>query len=212
MADTGFVFPGTTDAGRGAGSPDWVNPDNIKADNDTDATWTEGASVSPGLAATNFDFSVIPAGATIDGVEVRVDDYRNDTQAMTWNNLRLILADDSDGSVSKHGDILGLTTTDQTDEAGGSTDLWSETISRADVQDVDWGFFVKVDFEGVGATVEIDSLQMKVYYTGDPSPSVASLVLTGFVPIIPPSIKQVGGDGIWTDGDTNINIDGQYLI
>jgi len=168
--NTGWKFPGTAVGNRAiSGGVAWATPDNIKADDSSRADFVSGESPpdydSLGLAATNFDFSSIPAGATIDGVEVRCEGYSGTTGLFTWTTLRLVLADDSDGSENKFADLAapnGL----QTDEAGGYNDLWSEgTITRADVQDSDFGFFVGLNDAMGDRTFGIDSMQMRVFYT-----------------------------------------------
>lgn len=167
MPDTGWKFPGTAVHNRdiSGATHNWASEDNIKADDGFDAVASGGigGGLSRGLAASNFDFISVPPGATIDGIEIRVGDYGLTSGTYTWTTVRLILADNSDGSVSKHADLV-VPDTNDTDEAGGAADLWSETINRSDVQDVDWGFFVGSN----GATFSImhlDFMQMKVYYT-----------------------------------------------
>jgi hypothetical protein len=169
MPDTGFVFPSTAVGNRPITDSDldWTTPSNVTADD------TSVAEVGPlsftqsrGLAATNFDFSSIPAGSIIDGIEIRVGDYVAPGGNTPWVVVRLILADDSDGSVNRFAELLGITTTEQTDEVGGAADLWSETINLADVQNSNWGFFVGCEHQGASArNVDVDFMQMKVYYT-----------------------------------------------
>jgi len=168
MADTGWKLPGTAVANRTiAGSDDdWTGADNIKVDDFSNASVTMGAGAeSSGLAASNFDFSAIPAGATIDGIEAQVGAYTASLSSVSVAALRLILADNSDGSVSKHADLTFFNTFPTTDEVGGAADLWSETITRANVQDIDWGFFIGVQTSGLGDGGNVDFMQMKVYYT-----------------------------------------------
>jgi len=214
MADTGFVFPGTAAGNRAsAGNADWTNPDEIKASDATDTFVAIGGDwTSNGLAASNFDFSSIPVDSAIDGIEIQVGSYEKTGGTVTFIECSLILADDSDGSVSKHADLAVPITSLQTDEAGGAADLWDETISRANVQDADWGFFVR----GGGTSFDflrIDFLQMKVYYTEPgPEPTIGSLTITGLLPLIPPSITSVNADVAWADGDTDLEIVGTNLI
>ena len=184
MADTGWIFPGTAVGDRGAGDADWSNPDNIKIDDGSDASVNLGGGPtedSRGLAASNFDFSSIPSGATIDGIEVRVEDYlvAGGGVSVDWSNCRLILADDSDGSENKESELLDPSFSDQTDEAGGASDLWGETITRADVQDVDFGFFVGVTLVAGTPTTHVDSMQMKVFYTEAAGINTIIIVPTG---------------------------------
>jgi len=168
--NTGWKFPGTAVADRPiSGGVTWYLPDNIKADDSSDTQFFSGEGapnrVSLGLAATNFDFSSIPSGSTIDGIEIRCGGYSQNIADFTWTTVKLILADDSDGSVSKHADLLEPTSTPQTDEAGGTTDLWTETINLTDVQDADWGFFVGLSDAFGDRIFDIDYMQMRVFYT-----------------------------------------------
>ena len=81
--------------------------------------------------------------------------------------MSLILADNSDGSVSKHGDLAAWTQVQQIDEAGGATDLWTETLSLANVQDVDFGFFYgnTVTQESPVADSDVNYLHMRVFFS-----------------------------------------------
>jgi hypothetical protein len=191
MPDTGWVFPGTAVGNRSiGGNVNWVSADNIKADDTSTSTVFINTNASQGLAGSNFDFSGIPAGSTIDGIEVRVGDYSGLTSAV-WERVKLILADDSDGTEDKKSEFAAWSASEQTDEGGGASDLWSEgSISLSDVQDVDWGFFIAVEAAiEVGPTV--DFFQMKVYYTQ-----------------ATPIITDVDTDETWTDGDTGLVITG----
>ena len=219
MADTGFVFPGTAVGNRTitGSDADWSSEGNITADDASDATWpiTTTQRQSSGLAGSNFDFS--GASGTIDGIEIEVGDYQTgfDIQNSNWDVVRLILADDSDGSTNKSADLLDPTNSDQTDQVGGASDLWDETINLSDVQDADWGFFIGFGGRNVDFSQDllVNYFKMKVYYTlGGPQPGVGALTLAGSVPVIPPSIEEVNSGAAWTDGDTNINITGQFLF
>lgn len=165
MADTGWKFPGSTVGDRAItdGVSAWADHARITADNDLTTSCTLTFNSGLGLAGTNYDFSVIPAGATIDGIEVRIGDYT--AANVITEVLRLILADDSDGSENKNAALAAWSAGGQTDEVGGFSDLWSETITRADVQDVDFGAFIGT--AGDFTFSAIDFMQMRVFYTLD---------------------------------------------
>lgn len=176
MADTGFVFPGTAVGNRTitGGDKDWSTPSGITADDISDAFWGTFTPTeqSNGLAGSNFDFSSIPSGATIDGIEIRVGDYSESALGgQEWAVLRLILADDTDGSDNRFDELTAIPAdpTETTDEVGGASDLWSETITDTDVKDVDWGFFVGTESSGI-TNCFVDFFQMKVYYTAAAAP------------------------------------------
>jgi hypothetical protein len=172
MPDTGWKLPGTAVGNRASGgSYDWSNPSYITTDDTSYASFfiPVATGFTRGLAGTNYDFSAIPAGSTIDGIECWVGDYymTNSLTTYGWTEGSLILADDSDGSVSKHAELNTFSTLIQSDVMGGASELWSETITRGDVTDVDWGFFVRAFGSRVdpGQYIYVDYLRMKVYYT-----------------------------------------------
>jgi len=191
MADTGFKFPGTAVANRTiSGSDfDWTNQDNIKLDDgsNADAISVAGDEQSSGLAASNFDFSVIPTGAHIDGIEIRIE-HNQASGIITWAALRLILSDNSDGSDDRNGE-LSVPSGNPTDDVGGATDLWSETISSTDVKNSNFGFFVGCDIILAG-TLEVDFMQMRIFYHEDlPTTIVSDVGLAGHHP----PFKSSGG-------------------
>ena len=193
MADTGFLFPGTGANRPIASNTDWTDPTNCTADDGSDSSLVfAGFGASDGLAASNFDFSGVPDGSTIDGIEVRVGDYNETVGDIIWADCKLILADDTDGTEDKFASLIAPTTSDQTDEAGSASDLWSETINPSDVKDVDWGFFISVSTALI-SNMFIDFMQMKVYYT-------------------PISITDVDTDETWDDGDTGLVITGTGFV
>jgi len=187
MSDTGWKFPGTMVGNRTIPSSDadWSNPDNAKVD-DTSIAVVELTTDddSSGLAASNFDFSSIPSTATIEGIEIRVGDYRtNFTNANSiWSICKLILADNSDGTENKSSDLPQPNASSlQTEEAGGALDVWGEVLTLADVQDIDFGFFIGAKQDGVGTIgFWIDFLQMRVFYNaGLPTTIVSDVGLAG---------------------------------
>ncbi len=174
MADTGWKFPGTMVNNRVISGSDfnWINENNAKADDGSSAASTSGAAPgqqSSGLAASNFDFSVIPAGATIEGIEIRIGDYALDVNVQDesfWSALRLIHADDTDGSQERSGALLKPTLSLQSDNIGGASDLWTEIWTAVDVTDVDFGFFIGwlTGASGEAHTLSVDFMQMRVFY------------------------------------------------
>jgi len=169
MADTGWKFPGTVIGDRPVFDPemDWINPDNAKADDGSDATATapEATSTVNGLAATNFDFSSIPINSTINGIEVEIGDYFADVLPVTIGRVKLILADGTDGTADKGIDIAAFTTSLQTDQAGGSNDLWGDLHTVADVQDIDFGFWFNCTVHTSGAVASVDFVRMRIFFT-----------------------------------------------
>lgn len=168
MADTGVVYPSTSVGNRtiSGGTVDWSSASNIEAKDSTYASASLAFNLTRGLAGSNYDFSGIPAGSTIDGIEGILGTYGlGGPSSIPVSDFRLILADGSDGSENKEDEMSDWTSTYGTDTAGGASDLWGETIALSDVQDADWGLFVGADGSAGLVTVDVDSIAMKIYYT-----------------------------------------------
>jgi hypothetical protein len=79
MPATGFVLPSIATVEAGSGT--WTNQDNIKLDDGVEATFSLAVKNTSGrwVAGTSFGFDgIIPSGATIDVVEIRME-YRVNT-------------------------------------------------------------------------------------------------------------------------------------
>ena len=182
MADTGWKFGSAINAIRGSGTILWLLANNVLSDGAN--TGTNFTSVNtPGstyfLGVTGFDFSSIPAGSTIDGVSVRVGDYARTSLGGAWNAVRLILADDSDGSENKATEYTGFGVIPTTDENNSTSDLWSETLAVTDVQDADFGCQCQVFSAAIETTsaITINYIQMRVDYTEAPAGTNTTIIV-----------------------------------
>lgn len=175
MADTGWKFPGTVIGTRPSGGNEtaWVNHNNIKVDDTNDATWSspdaDATYRSFGLAATNFDFSSIPAGAHIDGIEVEIGDYHETGNAIAWSGAgnHLLMPGDVDGASPADATLPSPAGTPQTEIAGAPDDPWDldPIVTLADVQDSDFGYVLVAFTNPLGAsTVSVNYIKMKIYY------------------------------------------------
>jgi len=168
MADTGWKFPGTTDGSFFLDASPWVNPDNVKADDGSNTT--NSTAITDALdwfRASNFDFSSIPSGATIDGFEIRVGDYLVDTVSGTpsWTLLNLVDQNATLTGISLHGSLSAHTTSVQTGDVFNTQIGWDTNLNRAVVQDIDFGFVLTAKLVSAVATnFELDFLQMRVFY------------------------------------------------
>lgn len=184
MADTGFVVCGTGSSIAGPAtqesSPAWATPANIQVEAETPTVLFADTDMrdDPGtnseyLRASNFTFG-IPAGATIDGIEVR-HITRGSSEAPGAGNR--YVATKSVRLVDQTGTVVGNDRTDDADwpintspetvTYGGVADLWGITPSRDDVSDADFGCVVAVIFpadadRGQG---DIDAVAMRITYT-----------------------------------------------
>ena len=179
MPDTGAIYPGTvaTVAIGGSFDVDWVNPDNVKADDGNYATVSTTIALnvvdSYILKCTNFGFS-IPDGVTVTGIKVEVQKKCN------FNITNKNAVDDNPYiKLIKGGTIQGIdhsnsnvyATSDEIIIYGSSTDLWGLTLSSSDINSSDFGFsmatYVVNEVDADIVTASIDFIRMTVYYTGD---------------------------------------------
>ena len=173
MADTGYISPGTMADDSAVGSRTWSNPDNAKANDGSYAsTSSYGGEYTHYLKATNFGFS-IPAGATVDGIKVEIEKmaWYFDRDHASDNIVSIVKADGSIGSTNKS---VGATwsTTETYYEYGGSSDLWGETWTPTNINDVDFGVVLSAYIVSY-SDIDVDHIRIKVYYT------VASATIQG---------------------------------
>lgn len=165
MPDTGVQTPGTINTEAVAGNA-WSNTGNITASDNTYATCAINNAVSGNadrLLLTNFDFSAIPDGATIDGIEVSLERSVAASTASILSNLWLRY------NGSDHSDLKDAfeewTTTDAASVFGGSADVWGATVTAAQVKDATFGVKIALTSFAGSPTVRLDYVTMTVHYT-----------------------------------------------
>lgn len=162
MADTGWQIPGTIANDSTLGSSSWDNPTNAASSDNSRATGNDSSGTYY-LKCTNFGLS-IPSGSVVNGIEVRIERRQSGPGggSCTDNVLKIVKSDGSFGSEDKAtSDEWSLS--DTYDSYGGSNDLWSESWVPADINDVNFG--VGLSAVTSFAIAEVDSVQIKVYYT-----------------------------------------------
>lgn len=115
---------------------------------------------------SNFNLAAIPAGSTIDGVEIKVEAKASIASGcqlqtrLSWNN----------GITDTILKTAALTDADVTYTLGGSVDTWGRTWTASDFTNAN--FVVKVAYDDVsgntctnGTIGSINQIQAKVYYT-----------------------------------------------
>jgi hypothetical protein len=179
LSNTGWVSPGTVVNDSAVGLDAWSNPSNASSEDGTYASLSAMSSTfsySYYLKATNFSFN-IPTGSTINGIEAQIKRY-DDYQYTYDDDVKIVLSNGSIGSEDKaKTDAWGGTLAYFT--YGGSSDLWSETWSVSDINDVDFGlaFYVRYNDDSngsIGNNVYVDHIQIKVYYTESSTPTVGT--------------------------------------
>jgi len=159
----------TADAARAG--PSVTTPANAYTSDDTYAVFPDTAEHD----YKTFNFT-IPAGATIEGIEVRVEWHT--TGATDTGFLTLRLLDDLGFQVggSKTTPTIGGTT-DVTHILGGLSDTWGASLTRSIVNDVDFGVSILYTKTagGGGNNAYLDNVDIKVHYTeGSATPKIIS--------------------------------------
>jgi len=173
MADTGWVSPGTVVEDTSVGSASWSDYNNVKADDGSVASIST-TSYSGGetyyIKSTNFGFS-IPPGSTISGIEARIQrfsDVMNPTVGAKDGNVKIVKSDGSIGTENKaKSDCWDFNDRGSYQTYGGSSDLWSESWSKDDINDSDFGIVLSSSDPDTTSdiTAQVDHIQIKVYYS-----------------------------------------------
>ena len=176
MADTGWLTPATSADDTAVGTIAWTLRDNGRAEDAvvmTDFADTGGTvanHISYYAKMTNFSAGV-PSGATINGIEVQMKKLQ--TSAAGSN------CSDNSVKLSKGGTIQGTekniagawpSLTLQWVAYGGATDMWGLSLSDTDVNATTFGVGLAANVNGgarpgIAGQVNVDSIQIKVYYT-----------------------------------------------
>jgi hypothetical protein len=158
----------------------WTTAGACDGSNDTRASFTvTGLGAGDYLVVSNFNFSSIPNGSTVNGIEVLIERNgdTNGANSVIDNSIVIRKADGTLGSTNK-ATSGSWSNTDETvtrPTSGGSTDTWdlSWTVGDGDpvtdIKDADFGVAIsgKGAASGGNKTVagRIDNVQITIYYT-----------------------------------------------
>lgn len=176
-----------------SGTTAWTNPTNAATQDGNRATCST-TSTSTYLQAQDFGFSAeIPAGATINAVEVRF--YRDKTGTDITNLLDVqimngpsnnvsSLKGDPDTTTAYSGFFSGVA---GYGSFGGTGDTWGgylSSLTDSVIRSANFGVALKaqVIFAGSGAVPRVDSMEIRVNWTGSTIPEGTSnyLILRDF--------------------------------
>ena len=167
---TGFIVASAgTNVNDGTGTA-WTNPGNITTDDNVRANCNRTTNGNSQFLYGTFDLSTVPDGATITGVEVRINrGYSSTAEPQQVRDLELSLTKDGSAVV---GDNKGATSTDwPTAEAsatyGASDDLWGTTLTAAEVKAATFGVMLEVDFVitgGASTNARVDWISINIHY------------------------------------------------
>lgn len=167
MASTGFKFAGTGASVDTGGQP-WGDPGNITADDNAFASTAEDDALqSDALRATNFDFSSVPDGSTIDGIEVRYRRRRFGTSNLVASAYNYLVSSGANIGSAKV-QIGDWATSEEAITNGTSTDKWNATLTSAIVKSSTFGVDIGVTWGAglpAGGTGDVDSVEMNVHFT-----------------------------------------------
>lgn len=169
MADTGAKLPGMGADDSSVGTLTWGTPSNITIlDNTAAGAGTSGTTHY--LKGTNFNFSSIPSGATIDGVQLLIRRSQTDISGGVSDSVvRLVKGGTVSGANKSTGASWPASNVNVT--YGGPTDLWGLTLTDTDVKDSSFGAVLSAVCSGDSGFVRY--FQMTIYYTGGSSTSTA---------------------------------------
>ncbi len=168
---TSSKYAGTAVDDASIGTLTWTDPSNATGDG-TDGNYasliaTSSSEYTHYLKLTNFGFA-IPAGATIDGVQLQIRNagIPTGTGFFAWNAVRLVNASGTIGTANKATGTLNSSPTTTT--FGGSADTWTGEASAIDWNDADAGCAISI---GTTPTITGDSylyvywVQIVITYT-----------------------------------------------
>lgn len=179
MATTGEVFGSAAVTVSEAPWSDntWANETNVFADDGQTASVTaatfDATDQTFVLKVSGFDFSAIPAGATINGVTARVNAWADSTSvfidlaqlldvSLAKVGTNLALAPDSDIALST---VVSVVYT-----IGGAANLWGNALDRTWVQDPEFGVALGGRADIANSQIFIDYVTLEIEYTAPVTP------------------------------------------
>ena len=179
--DTGLLNPSAQAADTGGDGDGFeLNPTNAFADAAAFATNDNGG----GDRHRFYDYSIsVPAGATIDGIEVRVDWWLDRTNGTNSMSVELSWDGGSTWTVAKTDTIES--DTEHTTVLGGSAESWGRTWAPSELNDPSFRVRVTSNASGGGSQNRdffLDWVAVKVYFTpsgGTLTISTSPITFTG---------------------------------
>lgn len=169
MTTQGPLFTGTGASFNDGGLTAWANPTNVQGDTTSTAS-TCGIGTNGGtshrLRATNFGFS-IPAGNTINGIMVEVEQSATGNNRHFWSSVKLLVAGTEVGTDQSDGS--NITTTKAFKTFGSGSNLWGLTPTLAEVNASNFGVSFKIVRTGASATTSLYRCRITITYTSESS-------------------------------------------
>jgi len=192
------------------GSTAFINP--TRAYSCSDGLYATATSSSYSHSYYNFGFG-LPAGATINGIEVSVRGYRDSTSTRTFNvSLSWNGGTNWTSGASGLKNTGDLGATGSTVFLGGSSDTWGYASWSPTIINSNTNFRVRLDSTSGGNTIYLDCIQVRVYYTTPPALAVSIEGNNSFCPGTSENLtaNAVGGvppySYLWSTGATTQSI------
>jgi hypothetical protein len=149
----------------------WVNPNNALTNDGTNAAVT-AATYDTGdqtavLKLYTYDMSSIPVGATIDGVIVRIH-ARGDSTSVRIDLCQLLDTSRAKVGTNKASTVVPMTASLATYTFGANNDLWGNSLTRAWVQDADFGVAIGCHANTNNSEAHVNYATIEVFYTVPP--------------------------------------------
>jgi len=149
----------------------WDNPNNIAGSGHATVFLPIHNNASADLHASNFGFS-IPSDAVINGIEVEIKASGSINEDCQGAGISLVDKNGEIGTLGTLGDYwpdydhVDYQDGDDIFFYGGSSDLWGATLSPWEVEDTDFGFYLRVENDDFSDSLEcyVYDVKMKIYY------------------------------------------------
>lgn len=165
MSVTAYKTPGTCATVDRSGGASWLYPEDAQSsDNFYADSYVNKDTYCDWLRATNFDFaSGIPAGAIIDGIEVKIERHSGESDLMCDSAIYLRKTSGQIGDNKASASYWP--TSDAEVTYGGATDKWNAGLIDTEVRNADFGVDLSVYAVAVDIHAYIDCISIRVYYT-----------------------------------------------
>ncbi|UCH81010.1 MAG: hypothetical protein JSW20_14945, partial [Nitrospiraceae bacterium] len=155
----------SVDDGSNGGTQSWISPENAGAQDNSYASRNNLQNETTYyLNATGYGF-VIPVGSTINGILVEVDRYAADASAINDAEVKIVKGGVVGSQNKAAGGFWPTSDTDSYQAYGGSSDLWGETWTVADINSANFGVVLSATAGGTKTTPYVDHIRITVYYT-----------------------------------------------
>ena len=161
--DTGWKDPSANAADTGGGGDGFeVNPTGAYTNDTNFASNMNGAYDCHSYYNYNFG---IPTGTTIDGIEVRLDWWLDNTEGTNRMFAKLSWNGGFDLTSPKMADTEGISDGDPTDIVGGPTDTWGRSWSLDEFSDDNFRVWLTCESDYDTRDFYLDWVPVKVYYS-----------------------------------------------